>query len=120
MEHLLFGDGAGDHYAFMVDIDKVSVFGADGVPSEKLKARQVKLSDPRIIARSFTLIHKFYTKHKLYLKVHHLNRVPVQYPIQYDLAEKYEEIYDIRVKGMKHSEKDVGSCTGGEYHGALR
>ena len=56
--YILFRDGAGDHRPLMVDIDEVTIFGAVGVPSGKLRARRLKLNDLRIIAKYSSLLHK--------------------------------------------------------------
>ena len=90
--YLPFRDDAGNRSPLMVDVDEVSLFSAAGVPIGKLKARQLKLNDPRIIANYSSLLYTFYVKHKLYLKVHHLNKIPVSYPIQKEVAKRYEEI----------------------------
>ena len=112
--YLPFGDGAGDHRPLIVDIDEVSVFGAAGVPSGKLKARRQKLNDPRIITKYSSLLHNFYVKDTLYLKLRHLKKIPVSYPIQKEVAKKYEEIYLIQVQGMQHTEKQCCKLHGGK------
>ena len=90
--YLPFGDGVGDHYPLLIDIDKISVFGANGAPSAKLKARRLKLNVPRIIIKYTSLLGKFYVKHRLYWKVSQLNEIPIKYTVKQSAAEKYEEI----------------------------
>ena len=47
--YLPFGKGADNHQPLIIDIDKVSVFGASGTPSSKVRARKPKLKDPMIL-----------------------------------------------------------------------
>ena len=89
----------------IIDIDQISVFGAPGNPSSKVKARRLKLKDPRIRKKYLATLKKLYKIHKIVEKVVELNGAPVEYPITTDTARKYEEIDRIRVECMKHSEK---------------
>ena len=46
--YLPFGEGAGDHRPPVVDICEGSVFGNTKAPSSQLRARKLKMNDPRI------------------------------------------------------------------------
>ena len=76
--YLPFGYGSGNHQPLVVDIDKTSVFGTAGAPSEKIKARCLKLNNPRIISKYTSLLHIFYLKHNMY-KMVYLNNIPISY-----------------------------------------
>ena len=76
--YMVLSNGSGDYCLLMIDIDEVSVFGTAGIPSAKLKARKLKLSDPRIIAKCSILLYTFYIKHGSYMKVSLLNNVPIK------------------------------------------
>ena len=54
-----FGVGVGDHRPLAVDIDEIAVFGTGETPSSKLRARKLKLSDPRIIDKYKKLLDFF-------------------------------------------------------------
>ena len=103
--YLPFGEGAGDHRPLLLDIDEISVLGSKGTPSAKVKARRLKLNDPRIIAKYTSTLHKFYLKHNLYWKVSQLNAIPITYPVEKRVSEAYESIDELRVQGMTHAEK---------------
>ena len=55
--------------------------------------------------RYLKILNKYYAKHKLFKKVLEMNTIPIQYPLQKEIAEKYEKIDRIRVDGMRHAEK---------------
>ena len=80
--YLPFGEGVGDHHPLVIDIEEEIVFGIGGEPSQKLRARRLKMKDLRIIAEYTNILHKFYLKHTLFKKVFHLNSIPISYPIQ--------------------------------------
>ena len=103
--YLPFGEGAGDHRTLMIDIDETTVFGTAGTPSTKMRARRLKLRDPRIVKKYLNSLNKYYLKHRLFRKVLEMNNVPIQYPLQDDITRKYEDIDRIRVDGMRHAEK---------------
>ena len=46
--YLPFGEGTGDHRPLVVDICEGSVFGNTKAPSSQLRARKLKMNDPRI------------------------------------------------------------------------
>ena len=103
--YMPFGEGVGDHRPLMIDINERSVFGNSGAPSSKLRARKLKLNDPRIIKKYLHLLDKFYEKHHIYQKIYDLNQTPVRYPLQPQIATLYEAIDLIRVEGMRYAEK---------------
>ena len=90
--YLPFGVGVDDHRPLVVQTDEISVCGQVGAPSSKLRARKLKLNDPHIMDKYKELLDVFYVKHKLCKKVYEMNKIPVQYPLQRGLANKYEEI----------------------------
>ena len=89
----------------MVDIDEISMFGVSGAPSSKLWVQRLKLNNPRTIAKDTSLLHKFYINHKLCKKILNFNNIHISYPIQQIIVKKYEEIDEIRVRWIKHAEK---------------
>ena len=103
--YLPFGEGAGDHRPLIIDIEQNSVFGASSNPSSKVKARRLKLKDPRIRKKYQETLKKLYKIHKVVEKVVELNSIPVEYPILPEIARKFEKIDRIRVECMKHAEK---------------
>ena len=112
--YLPFGEGAGDHRPLMVDIDQQSVLGVAGEPSGKLRARRLKMKDPRVVKKYLEVLNKFYIKHKLFKKVNHLNALPITYPLLQQTALLYEEVDRIRVQGMKLAEKKCRKLHGGK------
>ena len=78
---MLFGVRLGDHRPLMIEIDEISVLGEGGTPSSKLRARKLKLNNPRIMDKYKKLLDAFYVKHNIYEKVSETNRIPVQYPL---------------------------------------
>ena len=116
--YMPFGEGVGDYIPLMIDINERSVFGNSGAPSSKLRARKLKLNDPRIIKKYLHLLDKFYEKHHIYQKIYDLNQTPVRYPLQPQIATLYEAIDLIRVEGMRYAEKDAVNSMLVKYHGA--
>ena len=49
--YLPFGEGVGDYRPLLIDVEESSVFGTDEEPSEKLRARRLKMKDPRIVSK---------------------------------------------------------------------
>ena len=82
--------------------------------SAKLRARRLKLNDPRIIAKYNLLLDKLYNKHRLYTKMWRLNSIPIDHPLLKEMMEMYKDIDSIRVQGMKHAEKHSRKLHAGE------
>ena len=118
--YLPFGEGAGDHRPLVIDIDQISVFGASASPSSKVRARRLKLNDPRIRKKYQKTLKKSYKIHKIEEKVAELNAIPIKYPIQPEIVVKYEAIDRIREGSMKHAEKNAENLRLVKYHGAQR
>ena len=87
-----FGEGAGDHRPLVIGINERPVFGNSGAPSSKLRARKLKLNDPRIIKNYLYLLNKVYEKHKIFQKLYDLNQTPVYYPLQPEIVKLYKAI----------------------------
>ena len=62
--YLIFGECAGDHRSLLMDTEEASVFGVAGEPSEKLRARRLKMKYPRIVNEYIDLLQKYYVRHK--------------------------------------------------------
>ena len=112
--YLPFGEGVGDHRSLLIDVEESSVFGTSGEPSAKLRARRLKMKDPRIVTKYINLLHKLYLNHKLFKKVFYLNSIPISYPINPQAAELFEEVDRIRTQGMLHAEKRCRKLYGGK------
>ena len=59
----------------MIDIDETIVFGTAGTPSTKMRARKLKLNNPRISIQYLKMLNKYYAKHKVFKKVLEMNKV---------------------------------------------
>ena len=57
--YMPFGEGIGDHRALFIDVTVASTLGVDLPPIQSVKARRLKLGDPRVIK----LYHKWLRKY---------------------------------------------------------
>ena len=104
-DYLPFGEGAGDHRPLIIDIDEASVLGTAGTSSSKMRARKLKMNDPRVVNKYLSLLNKYYSENNIFRKVYEMNCIPAQYPILPEMKSGYEAIDNIRVAGMRHAEK---------------
>ena len=112
--YLSFGEGAGDYRPLLIDIDETSLFEESGSPSTKLRVRRFKMSDPWIIRKYLSLLKKHYKKENMFIKMYDLNCIPIKYPIEKNIAEKYEEIDQIQLEGMHHAENKYRKFNAGK------
>ena len=112
--YLPFGEGIGDCRPLVIDIEERTVFSIGGEPSEKLRARRMKINDPRIFNKYINLLHKLYLHHNLFKTNFHLNSIPISYPIHPQVAELSGNIDNIRVQGILYAEKKCRKLYGGK------
>ena len=111
---LPFDQGVGDHRPIMIDVSTTSVMGTSVPPTPSVRARKLKLGDPRIIKKYLDLLRKFYNNNDFYTKVYALSRLKIEYPIQPQVAIAYEQLDSIRTRGMKYAESKCRKFYGGK------
>ena len=101
---LPFGNGVGDHRPLFIDITIASSLGVNLPPSKSVKARRLKLQDPRIVNKYNKCLKKFFNQFSLSNQALLLQERITQ-PINAEDALEYEKLDAIRIRGMQFAEK---------------
>jgi len=102
--YLPFGEGVGDHRALFIDVTIASTLGVNLPPDKSVRARRLKLQDPRIIKKYVRYLKHFFNRHSL-LDQSKLLQDRVNCPISRKDAAEYERLDKIRIAGMQYAEK---------------
>ena len=102
--YLEHGSTQGDHRPIWIDVHKESALGTKYPDLPSHKARRLKCQDRRIVKRYIKILDKFYTDHNVYAKANKLFQ-EFTYPLSERHKQQYEELDNLRVRGMKLAEK---------------
>ena len=112
--YLEHGASLGHHRPIWIDLDKKSAFGTRYPDLPSYQARRLKCTSPAVVKQYLQELHKYYKKHDVYSRIHHLFfnfKVPLT---QQDVKE-YEKLDTLRANGMKKAESKcrrlkMGAC----------
>ena len=102
--YLEHGTTQGDHRPLWIDLHKESALGTKYPDLPSHKARRLKCQVPRIVKRYLKALHGFYQKHNVYQRANKLFRT-FQNPLTQAQRIEYEQLDQLRVKGMEMAEK---------------
>ena len=111
--YLEHGASSGDHRPLWIDLDKEMALGTVYPNLPTHKARRLKTSDPRTVKRYLKRLDEYYKKHQVYTKSHLLYS-SFSTPMTPENIRLYEELEDLRVKGMVYAEKKCRKLKMGE------
>ena len=102
--YLAFGEGVGDHRPLFIDVTIASSLGVNLPPPRSVKARRLKLGDPRVI-KAYNKALKIYFSRFSLLDQIQLLQAKITYPLSLPAATEFERLDKIRIQGMKYAEK---------------
>ena len=104
--YLPFGELPGDHRGIWMDVSQSQILGYKMADIPTAKARKLKLQDPRVVQKYLDELHSYFVQHKVYrkLKVLQASWDP-GVPLTAAQAKEYEDIDNLRAKGMLYAEQ---------------
>ena len=99
-----FGEEIGDHRALFIDVTVASTLGVDLPPLQSVKARILKLGDPRVVTAYNTWLRKDVKRFSILDQVLLLSNRTEGPPSKAEV-EEYVRLDKIRIMGMNYAEK---------------
>jgi hypothetical protein len=114
--YLDYCERVGDHRMLWADIPLKIAFGVKKYESNKINARRLKNKDPRVVKRYVTKYYAYLIQHDLFARASKLEQaIKEGQPLTAAQIAEFEDIDELRVKGMKLADRKCRKLHMGAY-----
>jgi len=102
-----------EHRCIWIDLSFATALGHNMPPIVRPQMRRLHCRDPRLVENFNSKLHKLYLKHNMLPRIIELEKA-VTYPITRELADRYEELDNLRCRCVAEAERKCRKLRAGQ------